>query len=161
MDTYINQIAEHPSYRKYYDKICYHEHERIYCKHDMVHFLDVARIGYILNLEEELHLSKSIIYASALLHDIGRFEQYEHNTPHEEASANLSLPILKDLGYNTNTIHHISLAIKNHRNPMVASEKTLQGILYRSDKLSRPCHSCTVNHLCHRTDEKKNMTILY
>ena len=53
------------------------EQERIYCRHDMDHLLSVARIAYIKALEERIPVSKELIYAAALLHDIGRAAQYE------------------------------------------------------------------------------------
>ena len=41
----------------------------------MEHFLDVARLMYIYNLEDQAGFSKEMIYAAGLLHDIGRYEQ--------------------------------------------------------------------------------------
>ena len=64
----------------------------------MVHFLDVARIGTIIALEEGLELDREWIYAAALLHDCGKHEQYENGTPHEQASARIAPEILKDCG---------------------------------------------------------------
>lgn len=43
----------------------------------MEHFLDVARLMYIYNLEDQAGFSKEMIYAAGLLHDIGRYEQME------------------------------------------------------------------------------------
>ena len=63
------------------------EQDRIFCRHDTTHFLDVARIAYIENLENGLGLAKEEIYAAALLHDIGRHLQYTRGIPHEQASA--------------------------------------------------------------------------
>ena len=40
----------------------------------MVHFLDVARIGTIIALEEGLKIDREWIYAAALLHDCGKHE---------------------------------------------------------------------------------------
>ena len=68
----VDLILEHPKYQEYLDKIKQAEEKRIFCLHNMNHFLDVARIAYIMNLEEELGIAKEIIYATALLHDIGR-----------------------------------------------------------------------------------------
>lgn len=52
-------------------------------RHGMVHFLDVARIGTIIALEEGLKIDREWIYAAALLHDCGKHEQYEIGIPHE------------------------------------------------------------------------------
>ena len=65
----------------------------------MVHFLDVARIGTIIALEEGLELDREWIYAAALLHDCGKHEQYENGTPHEQASARIAPDILEDCGF--------------------------------------------------------------
>ena len=52
------------------------EADRRFCRHSMVHFLDVARIGTIIALEEGLKINREWIYAAALLHDCGKHEQY-------------------------------------------------------------------------------------
>ena len=49
------------------------ERDRIFCGHDMAHFLDVARLAYIFNLEENLGIEKEEIYTAALLHACGPF----------------------------------------------------------------------------------------
>ena len=72
------------------------EADRCFCRHDMAHFLDVARIGMIINLEEKLEISRELIYGAALLHDIGKYRQYEEGIPHEQASAEIAPEILRD-----------------------------------------------------------------
>ena len=57
--------------------------------------MDVARIAYILSADRAYAVSKEIIYAAALLHDIGKWKQYEDGTPHEKASADLAEQILQ------------------------------------------------------------------
>ena len=49
----VNQILETKEYRKYLKRNEKAEKERIFCCHDMGHFLDVARIAMILNMEEQ------------------------------------------------------------------------------------------------------------
>ena len=49
----------------------------------MGHFLDVARLMMILNVKEDLKISDDMIYATALLHDIGRHIQYRQGIGHE------------------------------------------------------------------------------
>lgn len=63
----------------------------------MGHLLDVARIACIRNLEEGLGLDKEIIYAAAVLHDIGKSLQYEKKIPHETASEQIAKEILDSL----------------------------------------------------------------
>ena len=64
-------------------------------RHGMVHFLDVARIGTIIALEEGFKVDREWIYAAALLHDCGKHEQYENGIPHEQASARIAPEILR------------------------------------------------------------------
>ena len=116
MNTQIDNIINHPKYKRYYSKIQEYEKGRSSCKHDMFHFLDVARIAYILNFEDDLSIPKKLIYATALLHDIGRFEQYERGIDHEISSASLCLEILQDTGFTEKEIRQIQTAIINHRN---------------------------------------------
>ena len=104
MSQRINQILKNPTYQEHLLKIKHYEVERPFCTHDLTHFLDVARIGYILNLEKELRIPQDIIYGAALLHDIGKWQQYEKGLAHEVASGELCVPILEAAGYNQEEI---------------------------------------------------------
>ena len=95
----INRICAHPRWNESVKKIHALERDRIFCKHDIAHFLDVARIAYIEDLENGLGIPKEEIYAAALLHDIGRHLQYTQGVPHEQASAMEAEGILKDCGF--------------------------------------------------------------
>ena len=68
----VEAIRNHPLYEKHYNKLKKTEQERIFCRHQMEHLLDVARIAYIYNLEQGLGITKDVIYGAALLHDIGK-----------------------------------------------------------------------------------------
>ncbi len=48
---------------------------------------------------------KQDIFMLGLLHDIGRFRQYEEWIPHEQASAELAEQILKDCGDPTKLLY--------------------------------------------------------
>ena len=48
----VNQIIKHPDYMDALKQVKKYEASRIFCRHQVEHFLDVARIAYILNLEE-------------------------------------------------------------------------------------------------------------
>ena len=67
----INCITQNQKFKEYIRKNELQEIDRKFCHHDMEHFLDVARIAYIKVLESNLKIEKYIIYATALLHDIG------------------------------------------------------------------------------------------
>ena len=80
----IDKILNHDLFLYHLGKNNAAEADRRFCRHSMVHFLDVARIGTIIALEEGLELDREWIYAAALLHDCGKHEQYENGTPHEQ-----------------------------------------------------------------------------
>lgn len=156
-----NKILNHDLFLKYYAETEKWEKERIFCRHDMVHFLDVARLAALLNLKEGIGADEDCIYAAALLHDIGRFVQYENGTPHEKASAELAEPILRDCGFTQKETDVIIEAISMHRTKESAEERNLNGLLYRADKMSRSCFSCKAEKECDWKAEKKNLRLVY
>ncbi len=157
----VTAIFNHKVYQQHIEKNRQAEEGRIFCLHNIAHFLDVARIAALINEEEKLGLSRELIYAAALLHDIGRHVQYADGTPHELASAMLAPEILNDTGFEVWEQEEILRAIKEHRNEQIASEKSLSGILYRADKASRACFCCEAKQLCDWKMEKKNLEIRY
>lgn len=156
----INKILNNENYKEYLLKTEEAENHREFCKHNIEHFLDVCRIGYIISLENGIDFKKDVIYAVGLLHDIGRFKQYEEEIPHNIASAELALPILEDAGYEDSEIEEIIKAIEGHRT-FVSDENSLQNIMYRADKLSRKCFKCNASGTCNWSYEKRNMIITY
>ena len=161
----INKIYTSPIYRKELVYICEDERERIYCKHDIEHFLDVARIAYIINLENNLGYSKDIIYAVALLHDIGRHREYQDGIDHHQASADIAKEILRKSGYNRKESKIILDAILHHRsNNKYNNEENkdnLNELIYKADKMSRKCFCCNAMETCKWNDSKKNKDINY
>jgi len=135
------------------------EETRIYCRHGIEHIFDVARICYIINLEENHEFEKEIIYAAAFLHDIGRSEEYENNIPHDLASAVMAEKILKSSGFSSSEIKLIMDAILGHREK--ETDSLLGKILYRGDKLSRKCFLCDSEDSCYWSDEKKNFNVSF
>ena len=157
----IQDIFTHPLYQEQLSLLMDAEKDRIFCRHTVEHFLDVARIGTIIALEEGLKINREWIYAAALLHDCGKHEQYENGIPHEQASARIAPEILKACGFNDEETGVIVTAISRHRDPEAAKEKNLNGILYRADKASRACFACDAEKDCNWKDGKKNLTIKY
>lgn len=155
----VNNIINNEQYIVCINKIANVEQDRIYCKHNMEHFMDVARIAYIINLEYNLLIDKKMIYAAALLHDIGRYEQYLNHASHEEAGSRISREILKQCDFEEEEIEIIADAIASHRDMKVLDEKNLNSIIYQADKLSRPCFSCQAKETCYWDITKKNMLI--
>ena len=144
----VNRIWRHPVYQEHYKKIQELESERIFCRHTPEHFLDVARLMYIYALEEHLELPKELIYAAALLHDIGRHLQYERGIPHEEGSVMLAGQILRDCGFSDAECLKICDAIAGHRAKKTGEDGGLAGALYRADKASRMCLFCAADAEC-------------
>ena len=154
-----NDIAENDYYKECLKKTGEYEKNRKFCRHDIKHFFDVARIAYIIALEENMDINKDIIYAAAILHDIGRYKEYENGISHEKASADIAKRILSECGYNEEDKEMIINAILAHR-----GEKKREGlseILYRADKLSRDCVRCDAKEECYWNDDKKNKEIVY
>ncbi|MDY2681115.1 MAG: HD domain-containing protein [Lentihominibacter sp.] len=155
----VNSICSHPLWKSCVSKIRDLERERIFCCHDTSHFLDVARIAWIENLEKRLAISREMIYAAAMLHDIGRHLQYMQGVPHDEGSVSIASDILKDSGFDEKEQAEILSAIRMHRNPDAASRDDLAGIICRADKKSRICAFCSASDKCNWPESKKNMKI--
>lgn len=156
MERY-NRIKEHSLFNEIINIINDKEKTRIFCKHGTDHCLDVARIAYILSLENNLNIKKDIIYATALLHDTGRaFEDDDH----DKKSAEISEEILADCGYSQSEIQEIISAILNHRKD-TSKLKNLSDIICKADKLSRQCYSCKAQKECYWQEERRNKNIKY
>lgn len=157
----INRLIHDDEYVMCIEKIIAAENGRIFCRHGFSHCMDVARIGYIVSLEEGLDFDKPVIYAMALLHDIGRCEEYESNVPHHTAGAVIARRILKRCGYSDADTEAICLAIEQHKHEGGAeASKSLGNLLYRADKLSRDCFACSAYDECYWTEETKNNQIV-
>lgn len=169
----VNQILNHSVYKAHLNKIKRYEADRAFCGHDLEHFLDVARIGYIWSFELGLKIDKSLIYGFALLHDIGRSLEYETGEAHDIASVRLAKEILEATDYRDYEKKAIIWAIEHHRlkhsltdtgidqavldaNPDI---EAFAELMRRADKASRQCYNCKAISDCYWDDDKKNMTI--
>lgn len=158
----INRILRHPLYKECIKKNEMAEAERCFCHHDIEHFLAVARIAMLLNLEEGLNISKDMVYGAALLHDCGRYKQYRENIPHDEASVAIARRILPECGYEEDEIEAIVTAISTHRSSSAKERKdALADILYRADKMSRNCAFCKEHEECNWPQERKDRPVYY
>ena len=156
----VNSILQNEKFKECLRKNYEYEINREFCHHDMQHFLDVARIAYIQVLENKLEIEKDIVYATGLLHDIGRWLQYETGVSHEKAGAEFAQEILIECGYEKQEVERIVKAIGNHRKKDNSND-SLSQIIYSSDKISRSCFNCKAYKDCKWSDEKKNNTIKY
>ena len=154
----VNDILNNTLYKENLEKLLKYEEKRGFCRHDLKHFIDMARIAYIMVLEKGLPYAKELIYAIGLLHDIGRVKQYEEGIPHHIASVELSKEILKKIDFTEEEKNIIIKSIQNHRKE---ADDELSLIIYRSDKLSRECFNCKAINDCYWSDEKKNLKINY
>ena len=154
----INIILNNKEYKQALEKLSEYERNREFCNHTIEHFIDVSRIAYIMVLEEKLNVSKEVIYAIGLLHDIGRVKQYEEGIHHDIASVEMSKEILKETSFTDEEINIILNGIANHRKE---SDNKLEEIIYKADKLSRQCFNCKSEQECYWSNEKKNFKITY
>ena len=168
-NTRVRQIVTHPLYQQEFSALQRAEQGRIYCSHTMEHFLDVARIGYILVLQDGAKLPGELIYAAALLHDLGRYRQIADGTPHEVASAQMAEKIMADCGFAEEEIKTVAEAILQNRHhghrdaaddAKTAAKTSLGDYLYRADKMSRLCFCCEARESCKWSEEEKNMEIV-
>lgn len=138
-----------------------------YCRHDLAHHIDVARIAYILILEhndmnffiQETNLSskiaaKEIIYAAGLLHDIGKWKEYQTGLDHASYGARLAREILPRVLFNPKEIDIIARAVYEHRN-LSMDMSFLGERLYRADNLARVCMSCYYREPCPKFDTQE------
>ena len=154
----IDAIMNNKLYREALEKLSEYERDREFCNHTIEHFIDVSRIAYIMALEENLSVSKEVIYAIGLLHDIGRVKQYEEGIHHDIASVDMSREILKETSFTEEEVKIILNGIANHRKE---SDNKLEEIIYKADKLSRQCFNCKAEKECYWSSEKKNFKITY
>ncbi|MDV4152668.1 HD domain-containing protein [Clostridium sp. AL.422] len=152
----VNIILNHPKYKMLLEELNNIEKERKFCNHTLEHFLDVARIAYIIVLEKKLCYSKEVIYSIALLHDIGRVAEYNNGVDHHEASAIIAEELLQYTSFTKEEKTLIIKSIKEHRRE---SEDELSKIIYKSDKLSRNCFNCMAYKECYWKEDKKNNNI--
>ena len=157
MERY-QKIVKHKKFQQCMEEIKKEEEQRIFCHHNREHLLSVARIAYIMVLEENIAISRDLVYATAYLHDIGKGKQYKKGIPHEIESAILAEGILLDCGYSPEEIQCIVSAILRHR-VYKDSNTEFEKIIYRADKLSRPCDQCLASDECNWPLEKKNLEV--
>ena len=165
----VENIRAHRLFREALADIEVLEKDRIYCRHGLEHLLDVARIGSIFVLEEGLGIPADVIYAAALLHDLGRAEEYRSGEPHDEAGARIAAEILEDTDYTDEEKKMILAAVSEHRNKTASGgeeggaesegELPLADVIRMADRLSRQCWACEAADTCKWPEEKKNKEI--
>lgn len=159
MET-VEAVRSHPLYQEHLARLAELERDRVFCRHGIGHLLDTARIAWVFNLEYNLGFRKEAVYAAALMHDIGKDEQYERGIPHEEASARIAREILDDMGaaFDEAECDAIVAAIREHRR-LPEGASLLGTMLYDADKASRMCFACSMREDCSWSSEKMNLSV--
>lgn len=155
----VDRVLGHPEFRRRLAELTELERDRIFCRHGLDHLLAVARLMLILSREERLEFPKERLYATALLHDVGRGAQYRTGVPHVQAGVPIAEGILADCGFGPEEREEILTAISAHSDG--ADDAPLSRLLYRADKLSRPCFACPAADRCNWSHKEKNLTLEY
>lgn len=161
MNNEIDRVTEilcHPLFVKKTEEIEEKEKDRIFCKHDLNHFLEVARIASIINLKNGFGADSELLYAAALLHDIGRAEDYDHDI----AGVKTAKTILSDLKFNDEEVDIILECVGHHRHDTVIDNHKVDIILElirQADAYSRNCFSCKAREQCYWDENRKNKTL--
>ncbi|WP_041720654.1 HD domain-containing protein [Alkaliphilus metalliredigens] len=145
----VDKILGNLQYQIYLQRNMEAETDRVLCRHNLQHCLDVARVGYIVALENNLEVEKELIYATALLHDIGRWRQYADGTDHAVTGGELAKGILMDCDFSEFEIELIVQAIIKHRKG-TDLETALEQVIFEGDKKSRLCIDCGAIQGCKR-----------
>lgn len=118
--------------------------------------------SFLAQADEVIEFDREVIYATALLHDIGKDEQYESGISHDVASERVADAILSgmsdDVAFAPADAAAIKTAILGHRKLRVNSQP-LERLLYAADKASRACFACPARNACNWSDDKKNLSI--
>ncbi len=152
----VGLIITHHSYLEYLYQNEAAEKERIFCGHNFDHLLTVARLTCLLLLEEGNSLiSREMAYAAALLHDIGRWQEYSSCVDHAESSAVLAGPILADAGFSIEEAALIVKAIRQHRLDENADihRSPLSRALNKADRYARLCFRCDACDRCNKREK--------
>lgn len=159
----VDAVWRHPLFQGELARIVEMERERRFCRHGLVHLLDVARIMRIAALEQGLELPRDVLYATALLHDIGRAAERETGEPHDVAGVRIAGEILGTVGegrsFSEEERRAMLRAIGAHRERAEVAREPLSALLFAADKASRACFACPARPECAWPEEKMNLSV--
>lgn len=161
-------ILQDNFYKECLKKNAQKEVDRRFCKHDFAHLSLTSQLTYQLLKEQNLLklimeeikekdelILKEIVGAAGILHDIGRFVQYETGKDHALEGAKLAYSILKIAKFTPKEIEIIQKAIEEH-NKNEKALTVLGKILCLADDLVRPCFECKAKEDCYKMPELLN-----
>lgn len=163
MEELAEKLRNNRLYQKELEKLISYESNRIFCKHDLTHFKEVARIATVVARQNQLFISVSEIEITALLHDMGRVKQYEKGISHEKAGVAFAREILFSLGCDKKMVHRVCHAIAQHsqrqnvqlRMANVHKIQELGELISYADQFSRTCYCCNAKKECKWKEEEK------
>ncbi|WP_434510838.1 HD domain-containing protein [Desulfitobacterium sp. AusDCA] len=156
----VNQILKHDLFKEYSQYNSQAEEKRAFCRHGLDHGIAVARIAYIYLLEQQnTSLSKEVIYAAGLLHDLGRWREYETGEDHALAGAELVKPIIQDSGFSIDELETITQGIREHRLNPEGKMSLLGRALAYADDWARDCRNCLIKEACYKYTEQMDEII--
>lgn len=163
MRKQIERLLQHPIYQKRLALLQELEGNRIYCGHDLSHFFAVGRIAETLSKENHLSHSNDVLWASALLHDMGRVEQYQQGISHDKASVAFAREILLSLGWDQADMELVCEAIGSHSKRFAVKDRwenrtelrSLAEVLSFADHFSRKCYECKGADSCKWPEEER------
>lgn len=154
----IQPILNHPLHRDGMAQMDELERDRIYCRHGLPHLLDVARIAALLAEDRGAEYPRDVIYAAALLHDLGRLKQYTTGEPHARAGVPMAEEILRSTAFTEAEQEEILQAVGRHRTG--AAPDSLAQLIFEADRASRVCFACSARDTCYWPHERRNTTVL-
>ncbi|MCL5058005.1 MAG: HD domain-containing protein [Actinobacteria bacterium] len=145
------------------------ERDRLFCRHDYRHMVLVSQISCkvikqtgglnILVKTEGLSGIRSaleVVYAAGLLHDMGRWRQYDTGEDHALAGSVMAGSVLERAGFSKREAGVITRAIREHRKAL-PGQSYLGRVLCLADDLSRPCGSCGARLDCYKYEYMENI----
>ena len=165
----IDEVLQHPYYLRQLQVLQTYEQDRCFCRHDMAHFQEVARIAKVIAGQNSLSIPQEMITLAALFHDMGRVQEYEQTISHAEASAAFAREILFALDYPSTRIEEICQAILAHSRRQDAEVRyarafqirTLGELISYADQLSRKCYMCSAASDCKWPKEQRILQNYY
>ncbi|MCL6610479.1 MAG: HD domain-containing protein [Peptococcaceae bacterium] len=100
--------------------------------------------------------AREVIFAAGLLHDMGRWRQYDTGEDHALAGSRMARAVLERAGFTPDEIRIVARAIGEHRRAGPGTSY-LGRVISRADDLSRPCGTCEARAECYKYDYMESL----